>query len=634
VSAGAVPAAAPQGAAGEAAPTDALGRRALGIRLRFDALLSHLGAVWLTSLILVILGGVTSRYVFNSSFSWTEEAGLWLFTYLIFTALPIATHRTKHMAMPIGTGLLGKRGQDVVRLLSAAVVTYTIIRLLTAGLDFARITSGTSITLGVPSWWQFAIIPLSATLVLLYQVLDALQVAAERRSAMVAIALALVAWLLIDVVEVTDIRSGSPTLLLAIAFIVTVIMGVPVAYCMLFAGFVASDAGDLLPPPAVVHNMVNGYSSFLLLAMPLFIAAATIMNAGGMSIRLINLARALVGHLRGGLAQVNVVTSVLFGFESGSSVADASLLAKMTVPEMVRNGYPAPYCCAVIASSAILPNVIPPSIAMLMFASITNVSIGKLFMAGILPGLLIAFLLMVTVYITARRNGYGRASARPAWAQLALPLFQAVPVLLMTVLIIGGMRFGVVTATEAGGVAVVYALGIGLFFYRDLKLREVWRGLRESSIDSAMVGFLIGVAAPFAWVLITGRVPQQFLQVMLTYVDQGWTVLLCLNVLMLLAGSFLELPALMLILVPLAFPLIMQVGIDPVHFGVIVVVNLMLGGLTPPYGVLVFIPAAVTGTSVGATFRAAMPFFVMLVFGLALLTYVPSISLALVHAFF
>ena len=189
-------------------------------------------------------------------------------------------------------------------------------------------------------------------------------------------------------------------------------------------------------------------------------------------------------------------------------------------------------------------------------------------------------------------------------------------------------------AHRAGGVAVVYALGIGLFFYRDLKLPEVWRGMRESSIDSAMGGFLIGVAAPFAWVLITGRVPQQFLQLMLTYVDQGWTVLLCLNVIMLLAGSFLELPALMLILVPLAFPLIMQVGIDPVHFGVIVVVNLMLGGLTPPYGVLVFIPAAVTGTSVGATFRAAMPFFVMLVFGLALLTYVPWISLALVHAFF
>ncbi len=508
---------------------------------------------------------------------------MWLFTYLIFTALPIATHRTRHLAMPMGTGLLSERGQAIVRMLSAAVVTYTVIRQLSPGLDFARITSGTSITLGVPSWWQYAIIPVSALLLLLYQVLDALQATDERRSAMAAITLAVIAWLLIDVVEATYIRSGSPT---------------------------------------------------LLLAMPLFIAAAQIMNAGGLSLRLIKLARALVGHLRGGLAQVNVVTSVLFGFDSGSSVADASLLAKMTVPEMVRNGYPAPYCCAVIASSAILPNVIPPSIAMLLFASITNVSIGKLFMAGILPGLLIAFLLMVMVYITARRNGYGRATAKPGWAQLASPLLQAVPALLLTVLIIGGMRFGVVPATEAVGVAVVYALGIGLFFYRDLTLAEVWRGLRESAIDSAMVGFLIGVAAPFAWVLITGRVPQQFLQVMLTYVNEGWVVLLCLNLIMLLAGSFLELPALMLILVPLTFPLIVQLGIDPVHFGVIVVVNLMLGGLTPPYGVLVFIPAAITGTSVGATFRAAMPFFLILVFGLALLTYVPWISLALVHAFF
>ena len=269
MSASAVTEPAPAGAGDEAAPTDALGRRAQGIRLRFDALLSHLGAVWLTSIILVILAGVISRYAFNASFSWTEEAALWLFTYLIFTALPIATHRTKHIAMPMGTGLLSERGRAIVRMLSAAVVTYTVIRLLSAGLDFARITSGTSITLGVPSWWQFAIIPVSATLLLLYQLLSGLQVVAERRSAMAAIALAVVAWLLIDVVEVTDIRSGSPTLLLAIAFIVTVMMGVPVAYCMLFAGFVASDAGDLLPPPAVVHNVVGGYSQFLLLAMPL-----------------------------------------------------------------------------------------------------------------------------------------------------------------------------------------------------------------------------------------------------------------------------------------------------------------------------------------------------------------------------
>ncbi|MCX7234993.1 MAG: TRAP transporter large permease, partial [Burkholderiales bacterium] len=244
------------------------------------------------------------------------------------------------------------------------------------------------------------------------------------------------------------------------------------------------------------------------------------------------------------------MTSVFFGFDSGSSTADASLLAKMTVPEMVRNGYPAPFCCAVIASSAILPNIIPPSIAMLLFASVANVSVGKLFMAGILPGLLIAALLMMTVYVLARRHGYGHATPRPGWKSVAGPLKQAIPALMLSVLIIGGIRFGVVTATEAGVVAVVYALGIGLFFYRDLKLAEVWNGLRESSIDSAMVGFMIGVAAPFAWVLISGRVPQQFLQTMVVHVNEAWLILLLLNIVMLIAGAFLDLTAIMLIVVP------------------------------------------------------------------------------------
>ena len=623
-----------EGRADDAEPTDAIGHTARAIRLWFDTWLSHLGAVWLSAIIVVVMSGVISRYAFNASFSWTEEGGLWLFTWLIFTVLPIATHRSKNIAIPILRDLLPSGGQAVVRFLAGAAVTYTIIRLLSAGLDIARMTSGTSITLYLPSSLQYAVIPASATLLLVYQVLDALQRAEVRRTAIAAIIVAVLVWLLMDVWEITDIQSGSPTLLLALAFIATLGLGVPVAYCMLFAAFIASDAGDLLPPAAVVHNVVVGSSKFVLLAIPLFIAAAQAMNAGGLTVRLIGLARALVGHLRGGLAQVNVLTSVFFGFDSGSSTADASLLAKMMVPEMKRNGYPAPFCCAVIASSAILPNVIPPSIAMLLFASIADVSVGKLFLAGIVPGLLIALLLMLTVYVITLRNGYGHATPRPSWRMVAQPLGQAVPALLLSVLIIGGIRFGFVTATEAGVVAVVYALAIGVFFYRDLRLPEVWRGLRESSIDSAMVGFLISVAAPFAWVLISGRVPQQFLQLMLGHVSQGWAILLVLNVIMLIAGAFLDLTAIMLIVVPLSLPLILQLGVDPVHFGIIVVVNLMMGGLTPPYGLLVFIPSAITGTSVQATFRAAMPFFCVLVLGLALITYVPAISLVFVRAFF
>lgn len=623
-----------EGRADDAMPADGLGRRALQLRLWFDTWLSHAGAVLLSAIILVVLGGVVSRYAFNSSFSWTEEGGVWLFTWLIFTVLPIATHRSKSIAIPILRDMLPPAGQAVVRFLAAAAVTYTVIRLLGAGWNIAGMTSGTSITLGLPSWWQYAVIPASACVLLLYQVLAALRVAEKRGAELAAIGFSVLVWLLLDVFELTDIQSSSPTLLLAISFVVTLAMGVPVAFCMLFAAFIASDAGDLLPPAAVVHNMVVGSSKFVLLAIPLFIAAAQVMNAGGLTVRLIGLARALVGYLRGGLAQVNVLTSVFFGFDSGSSTADASLLAKMMVPEMKRNGYPAPFCCAVIASAAILPNVIPPSIALLLFASIANVSVGKLFLAGILPGLLIAALLMVTVYVITRRAGYGHATARPSWAAVSGPFAQAVPALMLSVLIIGGIRFGLVTATEAGVVAVVYALGIGMFFYKDLKLPEVWRGLRESSIDAAMVGFLIGVAAPFAWVLISGRVPQQFLQVMLDHVSQAWVILLILNVLMLIAGAFLDLTAIMLIVVPLALPLMLQLGVDPVHFGIIVVVNLMIGGLTPPYGLLVFIPSAITGTPVQATFRAVMPFLLVLVVGLMLITYVPGISMGAVRAFF
>lgn len=618
----------------DAASADAIGRVAGTVRSAIDLILSHLGAALLTAIILVVLGGVVSRYVFNASFSWTEEAGLWLFTFLIFAVLPIATRRSRHIALDLGQNLLPPAGRRVVATLATATIAYTIIRLFTAGLGIASLTSGTSITLGLPSWWQYAVIPASAAVLFVCQVLEALEPGSDRRGGLTAICIAILAWLTIDVFEIMGIESGNPALLLGIAFVATLLLGVPVAYCMLFAAFLASDAGDLLPPPAVVHNVVVGSSKFVLLAVPLFIAAAQIMNAGGLTVRLIALARALVGHLRGGLAQVNVVTSVFFGFDSGSSTADASLLAKMTVPEMVRNGYPAPFCCAVIAASAILPNIIPPSIAMLIFASIANVSVGKLFLAGIVPGLLIAGLLMAMVYVQARRLGYGHAQSAPSWRTLSRPLLMAIPALLLSVIIIGGIRFGIVTATEAGVVAVIYALATGLFFYRDLDLTAVWRGLRESSIDSAMVGFMIGVAAPFAWVLVSGRIPQGFLQFMLAYVSEGWAVLLCLNALMLFAGAFLDLTAIMLIVVPIALPLVLQLGIDPVHFGIVVVVNLMLGGLTPPYGLLVFIPSAITGTSVQATFRAVMPFLAILILGLALITYVPSISLALVRAAF
>jgi tripartite ATP-independent transporter DctM subunit len=616
-----------------AVATDPLGHAVTRIEAGFDALLGAVGALCLIGIVGDVGAGVVSRYVFNSSFTWTEELGLWLFGYLIFLVLPIAFRRSRHLSLGFIRDAIPARWHPAIDLIVDAMIVYTTLRLLSAGWTIVKLTSGTSITLEVPSWLQYGPVPVAGVMLLAYQLFDAMRGRSERLPRLAAMAAGLVAFVLIDVAGVLDFHSESPTLVLAVVFVVALGLGVPVAYCLLFAAFAASDAGQLLPPAAVVQNVVVGASKFVLLAIPLFIVAAQIMNAGGLTRRLMNLARAAVGRFRGGLGQVNVATSVLFGFDSGSSSADASLLAKMMVPEMVRSGYPAAFCCAIIASAAILPNIIPPSIAMLLFASIADVSIGKLFVAGIIPGLMIAALLMITVYVYAWRRGYGRANVEGGLG-LGQAFLRAVPALLLSVGIIGGIRFGIVTATEAGVVAVVYALALGLLFYRDLTLKSIWRSLVECAIDSAVVGFLVGVAAPFAWILIAGRVPQEFVAFMLDHVSSPWMILLALNVIMLIAGAFLDLTAIMLIVVPIAMPLILQLGVDPVHFGIMVVVNLMLGGLTPPYGLLVFIPSVVTGTSVRATFRAVMPFFLVLLIGLALITYVPAITLALVHLTF
>ena len=226
------------------------------------------------------------------------------------------------------------------------------------------------------------------------------------------------------------------------------------------------------------------------------------------------------------------------------------------------------------------------------------------------------------------------SSARPHLRLLAPLMLQAVPAIMMSVIIIGGIRFGVVTATEAGVVAVVYALMICIVFYRSIGLRRLWEGLKEASIGSGMVGFMLGVAAPFAWVMISGRLPQHFVEIVFTYVQQDWAILLVLNIIMLIAGTFLDLTAVLLIVAPLALPLVISMGVDPVHFGIICVFNLMLGPLPPPYGILVFITSAVTGTEVQKTFRAVVPFFLSLLLGLALVTMFPAISMGLVAAIF
>ncbi len=597
---------------------------------RLDQVTGFFAVLCLLVIVGDVLAGVISRYVFNSSFSWTEEVGRWGFIYLIFFGVALGHRARDHIAVSIAQAVAPKQFHTAIDFAIDVIVVFTTAYLLFAANELMELVGGMNVMLKLPNWTKFAVIPVGCAIGLVYLALRPIEEGRGWLYAVASIGLGIGLYLLMDN-GLIPLPKGSPSVYMGIAFAVTLVLGVPIAFAMLFAAFVANLGGDLLPPAAVVQNLANGSARFLLLAIPLFVAAAHLMNIGGLSLRLIDFARSLVGNARGGLAQVNVLTSVMFGGISGSSGADAALDSKLIVPQMVRHGYSAAFSCAITASSAVLPNIIPPSIAMLVFASIAEVSVIKLFIAGILPGFILAGMFMGTVYVISRMRKYGRMGEPATLRGILRGFLGAAPVLSLALLIVGGIRFGAFTPTEAGAVAAIYALLLGFVLYRAYGLRELYQSAVEMARESAAIGFLIGVAAPFAYVLIAERMPQMVVGSVVGKVSSPDMVLLAIVAIGLVAGMFIDLTAGMLIIVPLTLPLILQLGIDPIHFGLVMVVTLMMGGITPPVGILVFIPAAITHTPVAAIFREAMPFIFTMFIGILLFTLFPSISMSLVR---
>jgi C4-dicarboxylate transporter DctM subunit len=331
------------------------------------------------------------------------------------------------------------------------------------------------------------------------------------------------------------------------------------------------------------------------------------------------------------VGQVNIATATMFAGISGSSISEAAIASKLLARDMVRNGYPMPVACALIAAASVLPNIIPPSIALLLLAASVNLSVGDLWLGGVLPGLLLAATLMIATYVLARAKGYGVQTPRASLAEMGRAGLGAAPILFLVVIILGGIRFGLVTPTEAGVLAVAYAAFLGLVVYREFGLGEMLRSLSQASVEVALVGLVIGAAGPFAFLFIAERIPQELAALVTGWVDSRLMLLLLVNLLLLVCGMVLDIGVAILVLTPILMPLALQFGVDPVHFGIIVAVNLMLGGLTPPVGILVYVTASVTGTPADRVFRAVLPLFGAMLLALAAITLVPAISLALVR---
>ncbi|MCC6000421.1 MAG: TRAP transporter large permease subunit [Pararhodobacter sp.] len=619
----------PAGNTASDAQIDAKTRVARAILRTLDTVIGAVAVAALVALVCIVFVNVVGRYGFGRSLMWSLEAARWLFIAIIMLGVPLAHRLRMHLKLSVLVDMLPAPGRLAAELLANVIVAWTTILLLFGGLTLIQTMGGVNVSLGLPQWARVIPVPIACGLALVYMALQGLDEGRNPFMGIVSIALAALFYMFGQDVLSGLLQGVNPAGLMALAFAAAMLIGTPVAFAMLFSAFLANLAGGMLPDAAVVQNLVNGASKFLMLAIPFFILAGALMNAGGLTTKLIDFAYALVGHMRGGLAQVNVVSSGLYAGISGSSYSDAALGAKLLVPQMVRHGYSKPFACAVTAASATLPNVIPPSIALLLVAAAGNISVGALWIAGIVPGLLMAGFLMALIWGISVRRGYGAGAARVGWALRGRAFLTAAPVLSLALLIIVGIRFGVVTPTEAGVLAVVYAFFLGTVVYRAWGVKSLYESVRTAAVEAALVGFLIGAASPFAFVLIAEQVPQTFARVLPEVAGNLLLTLILINIILLIFGLVLDIGAAILILTPLLLPSMVALGIDPVHFGIIVVVNLMLGGLTPPVGMLAFITSNVTGTPVHLVFRNILPFLGALLVALGLITALPGISLGL-----
>ncbi len=417
-------------------------------------------------------------------------------------------------------------------------------------------------------------------------------------------------------------------------FLVFLMLGLPVVVGLIAApGILLWLNGQERDIVLLYRNVYEGMNSFPLMAIPFFMLAGELMNRGGISARIVGFAQAMVGHFRGGLAQVNVVDSMMFAGISGSAVADVSALGSIIIPQMEQKGYSRPFAAAITAASAIIGPIIPPSGIMIIYAYVMGESVAALFLAGILPGILIGIALMITIKLMANRYNLPAAMQKATWGDAGRAGKAAFWPLLTPVLLMGGILSGVFTPTEAAAVAAGYAFFISIFVLRSLGWGDVPGVLTRAGITSAVVLLLVGAAMAFKTVAALAGTPQLLADTLLGLTENPLLLLLLVNLLLFIVGMFLDAGPAIIILGPILGPIFSQLGVDPVHFAVVMVINLTVGLLTPPMGLVLFATSAVSGLRVETIAKAVLPFLAVEILVIMLVTYIPAISLTLPRLF-
>jgi C4-dicarboxylate transporter DctM subunit len=413
--------------------------------------------------------------------------------------------------------------------------------------------------------------------------------------------------------------------LLLISFFILLAVRVPIAIALGISCLLGLAYDPMVPVPVVAQRMFVSIDSFPLMAVPLYMLAGFLMGAGGISRRIIEFSAAIVGNLRGGMAHVDILASMIFGGISGSAVADIAGTGSIMIPAMKERGYTAGYATAVTAASSTIGIVIPPSIPMVIIGAMLGISVGKLFLAGIIPGLAIGLSQMVVAYVLAGRQAEAVTSGSFEWRRLGRAFRGALWALVMPVLVIGGIVSGAFTPTEAGAVAVAYALVVALFVYREMSLADVYTALRMTAESTGKVFFLIATAGLYSWLLTVNGFPELLGSALLSVTTSPTLMLLTMAALLLVITTFMESIAAMILLLPVLYPVVEQVGIDPVHFGIIVVLSIGVGLVTPPVGLCLFVAADIAEASIAEAMRALIPFLAAMVGLTVLFTFVPTL---------
>ena len=424
-------------------------------------------------------------------------------------------------------------------------------------------------------------------------------------------------------------------LMVGIIFFILLFLNMPVAFAIGIASLSLILIEPGLPTSIASQRMVAGTQSFPLLAVPFFILAGNLMNASGITNRLIDFANALIGHIVGSLAHVSIVLSTIMGGISGSANADAAMQSRILGHQMINRGYSGGFSAGVIAVSSLITATIPPSIGLILYGYVGEVSIGDLFLAGIVPGIVMMTFLMVVTYLIAKKRNYDAdtLTKKASFKEIAITFRKSIWALLFPVILVVGIRFGIFTASEAGAFAVVYAMFVGFVVYREMNWKKLIESVRQSVVDNATILLIISTSSILGYLITYERLPQNAAEFMLGLTSNTTLLLILILIFLLLAGMFIESTVLVLLLTPIFLPIIEQIGVDPVHFGILMMTIVTFGGMTPPVGVTMYTVCSLIGVSIEDYIKESLPFYAGIITLVIILIFVPSITLFLPSVF-